>query len=128
MQDRILDDLQLSEFSDELDVSQHLPLGQLLRVLLVAGDGRHRKLLVLLKQQRSAKTTKTSSRRVARSKFATSSIKCLKMTLCFNRSIKSSLNSLHLIRQTVNKMPKTDKNVESKFKLDLNSFLQVVQF
>ena len=50
-----MDDLQLSEFSDELDVSQHLPLGQLLRVLLVAGDGRHRKLLVLLKQLRSEK-------------------------------------------------------------------------
>ena len=78
MQDRILDDLQLSEFSDELDVSQHLPLGQLLRVLLVAGDGRHRKLFVLLKQQRSAKTSNTSSRRVVCPKFATGSIKCLK--------------------------------------------------
>jgi hypothetical protein len=45
-----LDDLQLSEFADELDVAQHLALGQVLGLLLVAGDLAHRQLLILLQK------------------------------------------------------------------------------
>jgi len=34
VQNGVLDDLQLSQFSDELDVSKHFPLGQMLSVLV----------------------------------------------------------------------------------------------
>ena len=48
MQDEVLNDLQFSEFSDELDVPEHLPLGQILGVLLIARDRVHGDLLILV--------------------------------------------------------------------------------
>jgi len=56
-----LNDLQFSELSDELDVAEHLALGQVLGVLLVAGDRRHRQLLVLVAELVSAKQNKFNS-------------------------------------------------------------------
>ena len=48
VQDEILNDLQFSKFSNELDVAEHLPLGQVLCLLLIAGDGVQ--LLILMAQ------------------------------------------------------------------------------
>ncbi len=48
MQDEVLNDLQFSEFSDELDVPEHLPLCQILGVLLVARDRVHGDFLILV--------------------------------------------------------------------------------
>ena len=61
MEDKVLNDLQFSELSDELDVAEHLALGQVLSVLLVAGDRRHRQLLVLVAELVSAKQNKFNS-------------------------------------------------------------------
>ena len=48
MQDEVLNDLQFSKFSNELDVAEHLPLGQVLSILFIAGDCVQ--LLILMAQ------------------------------------------------------------------------------
>ena len=54
VQDRVVDNLEFAQFSDELDVAQHLPLGHVLGLILGVGAARgarrraRRQLLLIL--------------------------------------------------------------------------------